>query len=239
VPIERLDRVDPDLLAAVPPGDRERAAAASAVTLVGARGGPWQPPDDGPGHGHLGILLVEGLMLRRVEVGDRRAAELLGPGEILRPWVRIDRDSAVSAEANWVVQDDAVLALLDRRFALRMAPWPEVAAAIGDRIALRSRWLAFHLTVCHMASLSQRLEVMLWHLADRWGRVTPEGTLVPLRLTHGLLGELVGSRRPSVTNCLAALEADGVVSRRPDGRFLLHGDPPGRLRELRKRTVGG
>lgn len=235
---ERLDRLDPDLFTAIVPAERERAGAASVVRVVHRRAGPWQAPEhDGVG-GHLGLLLVEGLMLRRVQVGDRAAAELLGPGEVLRPWVRIARDSAVSVEANWVVQDDARVAVLDRAFAVRMAPWPEVGAALSDRLALRSRWLAFHLTVCHLASLPTRLEIMLWYLADRWGRVTPEGVAIPLRLTHGLLGELVGARRPSVTAGLGALEERGALMRRPDGSFLLRGEPPGQLHELHKRAVG-
>ena len=29
--------------------------------------------------------------------------------------------------------------------------------------------------------------MLLWYLAERWGRVTPDGVIVPLRLTHETL----------------------------------------------------
>jgi hypothetical protein len=37
---------------------------------------------------------------------------------------------------------------------------------------------------------------------DRWGRVTPEGVRIPLRLRHHMLAELVAVRRPSATAAL-------------------------------------
>lgn len=54
---------------------------------------------------------------------------------------------------------------------------------------------------------------MLWHLADRWGRVTPDGVIVPLKLTHEALGRLVGAQRPTVTLALGELVASGRVTR--------------------------
>ncbi len=51
--------------------------------------------------------------------------------------------------------------------------------------------------------------LLLWHLADRSGRVTPDGIHLPLRLSHDLLSDLVASRRPSVTTGLARLKREG------------------------------
>lgn len=34
----------------------------------------------------LGLLIVDGLIIRSVEVAGRRCGELVGPGEIVRPW---------------------------------------------------------------------------------------------------------------------------------------------------------
>ena len=44
---------------------------------------------------------------------------------------------------------------------------------------------------------------------------------------------MVGARRPSVTTALGQLIARGEVERRPDGGWLLLGDPP----EARQRPV--
>jgi hypothetical protein len=60
--------------------------------------------------------------------------------------------------------------------------------------------------------------------------VTPEGIVVRLPLGHERLAGLVGSHRPSVTTAMGALGRAGRVSRRDDGYWVLHGEPPEKLR---------
>jgi hypothetical protein len=50
--------------------------------------------------------------------------------------------------------------------------------------------------------------------------------LVPLRLTHATLAELVAARRPTVTSALSELSRSGLVRSVEDG-WLLFGEPPG------------
>ena len=38
----------------------------------------------------LGLLVLDGLIIRRVGVAGRFGAELLGDGDLLRPWERED-----------------------------------------------------------------------------------------------------------------------------------------------------
>ncbi len=90
-----------------------------------------------------------------------------------------------------------------------------------DRLVLRSRWLAFHLAVCHMRRIETRLLIVLWYFADRWGRVTREGVGIRLPITHALL------------------EQDGLLERRGDRLWLLHGDPPVELRGAHQQATGG
>ena len=42
------------------------------------------------------------------------------------------------------------------------------------------------------------------------------------------LAGMVGARRPSVTTALGQLSARGAIERRPDGGWILRGDPPER-----------
>ena len=81
-----------------------------------------------------------------------------------------------------------------------------------------------------LALVDDRLLLTLWHLAERWGRVTPTGIVVPLPLGHQRLADLVGAHRPSVTTALGELARAGSISRRDDGNWLLHGAPPEQLR---------
>ena len=80
--------------------------------------------------------------------------------------------------------------------------------------------------IAHLKRIDDRLLALLWCLAERWGRVSPDGVVVALRLPHRTLGSLVGARRPSVPTALGQLMARGEVERRPDGGWLLLGNPP-------------
>jgi predicted PurR-regulated permease PerM len=62
-------------------------------------------------------------------------------------------------------------------------------------------------------------------MADRWGRVTPHGVSLSLRLTHELLADLIAVQRPSVTLSLQQLERQGRIAR-DSGKILLLGQPP-------------
>ena len=46
-------------------------------------------------------------------------------------------------------------------------------------------------------------------------------TAIPLTLSHRLLAELIGARRPTVTTAVAKLTKSGEVARRADGTWLL------------------
>jgi hypothetical protein len=78
----------------------------------------------------------------------------------------------------------------------------------------------------HLTRVDDRLLALLWCLAERWGRVVPDGVLVNLRLPHRTLAGMVGARRPSVTTALGQLIARNAIERRVDGGWILHGPPP-------------
>jgi CRP-like cAMP-binding protein len=89
-----------------------------------------------------------------------------------------------------------------------------------------SRTLAFHLAIVHVRHAETRLHLLLWHLADRWGRVTPQGVHLPLALTHERLAHLVCMRRPTASTALQRLSKAGELRRMRDGTWLLTGTPP-------------
>lgn len=199
--------------------------------------GPWAVgPDDFDGVGNLGLLLIEGLLAREVTVGDYTCAELLGPGDLIQPWLRIGQEDSVASEIDWDVVDPVAVAVLDRAFCERAVHWPEVLAAIARRLMQRTHWLAFHLAVCGLRRVDERLLSVLWHFADRWGTVTPEGVRLDLRLTHQVLAAVTGARRPSVTTALKGLADDGRVRPLPRSRWLLLGSPPSELQLVHKHS---
>ncbi|MDX6554241.1 MAG: family transcriptional regulator, cyclic receptor protein, partial [Miltoncostaeaceae bacterium] len=80
--------------------------------------------------------------------------------------------------------------------------------------------------ISQLTRVDRRLKALFWHLAERWGRVSGDGVVVPLALTHRILGQLVGARRPTVSTALSELASSGELVRRDDGSWLLRGDPP-------------
>lgn len=176
--------------------------------------------------GSLGLLVIEGLIARQLLVGGMEAVELVGPGDVLRPWAEVDRGVAPQVDESWIVTRRASLALLDRSFAVAVSPWPEIAANIGDRVAMRVGWLGLFSAIQGIRRVDERLLAVLWSYAERWGRVTPEGVLLELELTHRLLAGVISARRPSVTTALKSLEDEGALTRRRDRTWLLHGERP-------------
>jgi hypothetical protein len=237
--IVRVLDVDPELADGLEPADLAVARPRALARSAWLEPGPWQPLADEWDHrGHLGLLIVEGFLTRSLQIGATRCAELLGPGDLLRPWVRVDVESSIPIEGGWQVLEPVHLAVLDRRFGAAVSPWPEITAAILDRMMARSRWLAFHLAVAHLRRVETRVLVVLWHFADRWGSVRSDGVAVRLNVTHALLAAIVAAERPTVTLALSRLRARGLVERTGERLWLLHGGPPRELGQVRKQAVG-
>jgi CRP/FNR family transcriptional regulator, cyclic AMP receptor protein len=171
----------------------------------------------------MGLLILDGVLTREIEVGGRRSVELLAAGDVLRPWVELGDDAPADVAVTWTVMEPASLAVLDAAFGRRVARWPEIACALMDRLVMRNRWLALDLAISHVRRVDDRLMLLFWQLARRWGKVTPDGVVIPLNIQHQLLAGLIGAQRPSVTTRLGVLRERGLIERRRDGTWLLPG----------------
>jgi CRP-like cAMP-binding protein len=176
----------------------------------------------------LGMLVLDGILTRRQDVGELSFVELLGEGDLLRPWTS-EESTTLAGAASWQVLSPARIALLDRDFALRTRHWPGIVAALLERSSLRSRALVIALAIHSAVRVRDRLLLMLWHLADRFGHVTPRGTVLPIPLTHESLAQLIGARRSPVTVALGELRREGLVQRERRGMWLLNGEPPAKV----------
>jgi CRP/FNR family transcriptional regulator, cyclic AMP receptor protein len=225
---------DADLAELLDHSERERARREALTRVRRLSPGEWDAASAiEPAMHHRGFLIIEGLLSREVNVLGRQCVELLGAGDVLRPW-RWDPDgSHVHAEVGWVVLEPTQLAVLDHGLVTRITPWPQLGVELFARGTRRAHSLAVALAIAHHQRVDDRLLLTLWHLAERWGRVRPDGIAVPLPLSHQRLADLVGAHRPSVTTAMGDLARSGSVSRRDDGIWMLHGAPPEKLRHHR------
>src|SRR3954454_8092128 len=174
---------------------------------------------------HMGLLIVEGVLAREVVLGDTVSTELLGPGDILRPWHIEGPPELLPVTIRWNALSAIRLALIDRRAAAALGRYPEIGAVIIDRLSERGHRLGVTQAISQLNRVDRRLLALFWHLPQRWGGVARDGIAVPLVLSHRLIGELIGARRPTVSSALAELAREGQLARRDDGTWLLTGDP--------------
>jgi CRP/FNR family cyclic AMP-dependent transcriptional regulator len=222
---------DRALAEAIPVEHRERAIAECIARMVSIPEGLWSGADaPAPGDG-IGLLVLDGLLIRRVGIDRGFGAELLGEGDLLRPWQGADEPPILPLTTGWRVLQPTRMAVLDEPFARRLARYPQLTGRLVHRALARSRNLAVNMAIVHQSRVDVRLHMLLWHLAGRWGRVRNDGVIVPLRLTHNVLSDLTAARRPTVTSALTELAKRELVRPVDDG-WLLCGKPPGELLEL-------
>ena len=225
---------DPDLAELLEEDELERAHRDALARVQQLSPGDWDPQvaREADVH-HRGFLIIDGLLSREVDVLGRGCVELLGHGDVMRPWTWDDEGSHVHAEVGWQVLEPTRLAVLDHGLVVRIVPWPQLGVELFNRGTRRAHHLAVALAIAHHQRVDDRLLLTLWHLAERWGRVHPDGIVLPLPLGHQRLADLVGAHRPTVTTALGDLARAGSVSRRDNGDWVLHGSPPEQLRHHR------
>jgi CRP/FNR family cyclic AMP-dependent transcriptional regulator len=236
----QLLAADPDLATDLAPEEAEvarRDVVLPAVHLGVGEEATLSRRSDRPGL--IGFFVIGGVLLREVEVAGTVAAELLGTGDLIHPGdVRGSDLSPLRGHIHWTVLEPAQLAILDGRFTARTAAWPQIFGRIALRAVWRTHGLALNLAISHQTRVENRLLLLFWHLAQRWGRVGADGVRLALPLTHETLGKLVGAQRPSVTSALGLLAERRLLMREPARSWLMPLPIPDELEPLlSRRTV--
>ena len=222
-----LLELDPELGCLLSPERRTLATRELRVRVSAFPVGAWDGSrltEADPAH--YGLLIVNGVLAREVVLMDTVSTELLGPGDIMRPWHVEGPPELLPVVVRWNALSEVRIGLLDRAVSAQLGAYPEIGAVIVDRMSERAQRLAITQAISQLNRVDQRLLALFWHLAERWGRVAPNGISVPLALSHRLIGELVGARRPTVSTALAELAHESQLVRRQDGTWLLTGEPP-------------
>jgi hypothetical protein len=223
----RVFDADPDLLGGLDPRTTDLLRHRAVAPKLWIEAGQWTPPICAEQQNWFGLLVLDGLIVRSVQLEGRACPELIGAGDVLRPWDCGSQDSGVGS-VSWSALERSAVAVLDERFIVAVCRWPTIMVELLARAVQRSHTLAFQLAIVHVRHAESRLRMLLWHLADRWGRVTREGIHLPLALTHETLAHLVCMRRPTASTALQRLIRNGELERRRDSTWLLKGNP-GRL----------
>ena len=202
---------DPDLAEQLDDEQLERARHEALTRVQKLSPGEWDVAGAlEPDVHHRGFLIVAGLLSREVNVLGRHCIELIGPCDVMRPWSWDDAGSHVRAEVGWEVLEPTKLAVLDHALVTRINPWPQLGVELFNRGTRRAHHLAVALAIAHHNRVEDRLLLTLWHLAERWGKVTPDGhRRARCRSRTPGWPSIVGAHRPSVTTAMGALTQGG------------------------------
>lgn len=223
VRVVQLLECDPGLGEGLTEEERACAAEELPAQAVSLDPGPWRPGARAPEPGHLGYLIATGLVVRRVEIGQGSSVELLGDGDLLRPW---QEETSSFSTASWEVLERATVLALGPGLARDAGQWPAIVSNLVARGVRRSRAIAADAAIASIVGLEERLLILLWKIAETWGETRGDGVHITIHLPHRLLAELVGARRPSVTTALSELQQSGRLVSTSHGCWILCGDPP-------------
>jgi len=216
----RLLDYDPELGSTLRPERRVEARESALATLLELPRGACSSAELAGGREPpYGVLLLDGLVNRTVVLDDVVSAQLLGRGDLVRT-ASSGEELLLKTSVRWTVLEPLALAVLDERFLLTVRRWPELVAALFERLAAQEERREIHRALSQLPRVEDRVHALLWLLAERWGRVGAQGVILGLHLTHELIGQLVGAKRPTISLALKELEARDSVHRRPDGWLL-------------------
>jgi CRP/FNR family transcriptional regulator, cyclic AMP receptor protein len=165
------------------------------------------------------LVIVDGMVARTLGLAGHAGLQLLGPGDLITRSGEGASDliSQPGLRAQGMVRcavlDDRVLALIQR--------FPRLVEGLQVRGEDQQQRLLAQLMICQLPRVDERVLALMWLLAETWGRVTHNGTVLPVRLTHDTIGLLVGARRSTVTLALGSLEQRGALQRRSDDWLIL------------------
>ena len=216
----RLLDAMPDLHIGVPEDEREQARRLLVAPLRTLPAGPLEMTIGGEPAFPFAIVVLEGVLLRNTYLRERAATELIGAGDIVDTRPDLEQLS-IAMSTEYVVHREATVAILDDRFRRAARRWPGLHDVVHTQLSRQRRRASTHMAILHLSRVEDRILTLFADLADRWGRMTRDGIVVDLALTHDVLGRLVGSRRPTVTLALAELASSGALFRRSDGAWVL------------------
>src|SRR6201989_2331304 len=129
--------LDPDLGRGLPPALYEQVRRWLVVPVWSLRRGHWAAGLE-PGDDMMGFLVLDGVIARSVSLGRIAYPELLGAGDLLRPWQPHAHPGPLAVQVEWQVIEPSRVAVLDHRFGGLVCRWPEGVDEVVGRVQPRA-----------------------------------------------------------------------------------------------------
>ena len=208
-----LTRVWPEIAGIIPAEDHQIAARVLTVPLLTGDGEQLCELVAVAAPKAYDFVVAEGLVLKETNFNGRAALELLGPGDVIAPPLTALRQLESRAVSRYIAHGPASLAVIDERFRQAARRWPGLSDLLLDRMGRQTHRASMHLATLHQTRVEERIMSLFIDLGERLGRMTPDGVIVDIPLTHELIGRLVGAQRPTVSLALTGLGSSGALAR--------------------------
>ena len=167
----------------------------------------------------LGYLILEGAFTREILVSSRPSIELLGPGDLIRPWVVPRALDVMHVTDQWSLLSTGHVAVIGEDFHQQAQAYPSILTVLMDRVVARARWLGFQVALSQLTRIDHRLLLTFRYVAERWGVEQQQGVRIPIRLSHRSIAALIGARRPKVSAEITNLTEQGLIEQAQDGSW--------------------
>ncbi|MCB0857588.1 MAG: Crp/Fnr family transcriptional regulator [Solirubrobacterales bacterium] len=216
----RLLDAEPSLARGIERHLQDEARETLVADILRINAGPWEEglrPPESPLF--LGYLVLEGAFTREIIIAGRPSIELLGPGDLIRPWILPEPLEAMHVTAEWSLISEGHVAVINEDFHRQAQAFPSILTVLMDRVVARARWLGFQVALCQIPRIDLRLLLLFRYLAERWGIEGPRGSKIAIRLSHRNLAAMIGARRPKVSSALTALADQDLIEQDGDGTW--------------------
>lgn len=189
--------------------DREMRDIADRTTMREVnRGSVILRPDQQP---EMVYVIKEGRakVSRYSSEGKEQILALLEPGDICGEFALAQAPEPVQVEA---FEDTLVCGIYREDFLTLISRRPELMLQVIRVLAERLRVAEEGIADLAFRDVPGRLASLLHRLAQAYGRSTPEGLRLDLRLTHQDMAAMIGATRETVTAVLSRFREDDLVA---------------------------
>lgn len=165
-----------------------------------------------PGEASESVLLVAAGRVKLYHItadGKQAVLALIDPGELFGELSMLD--GAPREEFAEAMEPTTLVAIPSDVFRSLMAELPELTLGVTRLVGLRRRRIERRLKSLLFRSNRDRLVSLLVELAEKYGRRTPDGVELGVRLSHQDLASIIGSTRETVTVTLGELQQEGAL----------------------------
>ena len=164
------------------------------------------------------ILKVGHIKISRVsEEGREVTLALLEPGdifgelEVLQDSPRDTLAEALDDSQLCVIQKEQFLSMIHRK--------PEYSYRLIKLIGFRLKKIENRVEDLVFRDVHSRVALLLWQFSKDYGRTTPKGIRIEIKVTHQDIANLIGSIRETVSSVLGEFKKEGLITF--EGRNIL------------------